>query len=106
MSACAPSHSKNGILIETPQDSDRDVVRDTVQCCHCGRIWLYERGSGKVRGFCMSCRAVTCGPHCPVGTGCVPQEQMLRNIEAGQPLDYRPVIAAVPRSTGGVLLGK
>ncbi|MCC6419930.1 MAG: hypothetical protein IT429_16975 [Gemmataceae bacterium] len=87
-----------GVLISTPVDSDRAVQRDTVQCCHCGRIWLWQPGSGRRRGFCTLCGGLTCG------TGacdrCVPMEQMIENMEAGLPYElacrHKPIRVSVP----------
>lgn len=47
------------------QDYDgREVHIDTKQCCHCGGHFPIVPGSGKLRGFCMKCSAVTCGKSC------------------------------------------
>jgi hypothetical protein len=92
----APAGLRSGILISTPFDSDRVVICDTVQCCHCGRQWVYQKGSGRKRGFCLRCKGITCGnANCDA---CVPFEQQLENSEAGRPLHHRPIIASVPRS--------
>jgi hypothetical protein len=37
------------------------VEYDTLQCCHCGGHFIVRPGSGTRRGFCMRCKAVTCG---------------------------------------------
>jgi len=77
----------------------KDVERDSLQCCHCGKHFWVTPGSGKRRGFCTRCAQVTCGSE--ICDACVPQEQMLDNKARGKPLDYRPVIV----SPGGVILG-
>lgn len=69
------------------------VAQDTLQCCHCGGHFPVQPGSGKIRGFCTSCMGPICGPGC---AKCVPAEQQLENIEAGRPLDHRPVRIIVP----------
>ncbi len=53
---------------------------DTVMCSHCGMHWTPEPGSGRDRGWCMSCSGFTCGKeHCE--THCVPTERMIERIE-------------------------
>lgn len=54
-------------------------VADTLQCVHCGRHWVPQAGSGKIRGYCRSCDGPVCGPSC---AACVPFEQMLERIES------------------------
>ena len=50
-------------------------VAHTLQCCHCGKHFISIRGSGKVRGFCLRCKQVTCGdPKCDP---CIPFEKKL-----------------------------
>lgn len=58
-----------------------DTVYDTVQCQHCGAHWVPERGSGRVRGWCMRCNGPTCGAE-PCETTCQTQEQLIEAIEA------------------------
>lgn len=72
---------------------------DTWQCNHCGGHERVVRGSGRLRGFCTNCGKYV-HPHCSVEvTGkCVPQEQMVDNMDAGRPLDFRQIIVSVPRS--------
>ncbi len=60
---------------------DGQHVADTLRCCHCGKIWIPVKGSGKIRGFCPKCNDVTCGPEC---TGiCLPLEKRLDLYEKG-----------------------
>ena len=68
---------------------------DTVQCCHCGRHWVFEPGSGRKRGYCLKCNAITCGnERCDL---CVPIEAQIDNMEHGRPvLTERPLIVSVP----------
>jgi hypothetical protein len=95
---CAPAGQRSGILISTPLDSDRIQIQETVRCCHCGKQWVWIKGSGRKRGFCLRCKGITCGGEkCDK---CVPFEQQLENCESGRPIDYRPIIASVPRSVG------
>lgn len=50
--------------------ADGREVADLLQCCHCQYTWRLQPGSGRRRGFCHRCNAVTCGkPECMV---CLP----------------------------------
>ena len=99
----APISHKRGVLVSSPLDSDKKKECEFVQCCHCQRLWLYKPGSGKVRGFCLRCMGVTCGPDCDE---CVPAMQMIENMEAGMPWEqarkHRPIKASVP----GIIPGR
>lgn len=54
---------------------DGQEVASTLQCAHCGVHWIAIKGSGKVRGYCYSCRKVTCGAEkCHV---CIPYEALI-----------------------------
>lgn len=97
----APVGQKRGELISTPYEGGPAQHHDIVQCCHCQRVWVYQRGSGIERGWCMRCNGITCGSHdCDV---CVPAEQMLASMGAG--MDYatarkhRPIAVSVPVET-------
>src|SRR5437879_4074809 len=54
-------HKPSGFIIVDGQE-----VAHTKQCCHCGIHFVSIKGSGKIRGRCMSCaNAWTCGaPAC------------------------------------------
>lgn len=69
------------------------IHKATRKCVHCGLHVLCEKGSGKVRGWCDRCNGFVCGPAC---FECVPEEQMLENIENGRLWNYRPIVASVP----------
>jgi hypothetical protein len=56
-------------------------VADTLTCCHCGKMWIPIKGSGKLRGFCTKCGDVTCGLECQ-GL-CIPMEKRLDLYEKG-----------------------
>lgn len=80
----------SGVLITTFDDSDKVVMQDTVQCCHCGGHFVVRPGSGRRRGFCCRCGHATCGSErCDV---CVPHEAWLENQEQGKPDDHRRII--------------
>lgn len=82
---------EHGVIIIADPGSDRPLLETkTLQCVHCGGHWIPLPGSGRVRGFCQRCMGPVCGPGC---AECIPEEQMLENIEKGRPADYRPIIA-------------
>ena len=89
----AAPRQQTGALTITPEDGSPVVEIPTITCCHCGRVWQWIPGSGRNRGFCLKCNAFFCGPQCQA---CVPQEQQLENLEAGRPVDYRPVKVLIP----------
>jgi hypothetical protein len=61
---------------------DGRQVASTKQCCHCGGHFVMEKGSGKLRGWCMKCHEITCGKiEC---CKCVPFEKKLDLMEKGQ----------------------
>ena len=61
---------------------DGRQVALTKQCSHCGGHFVMEKGSGKLRGWCMKCHEITCGKiEC---CKCVPFEKKLDLIEKGQ----------------------
>jgi hypothetical protein len=57
-------------------------VADTLKCCHCGHIWIPIKGSGRVRGWCTKCNAVTCGSQeCHT---CYPFDKKIEDYEKGK----------------------
>lgn len=58
---------------------DGHEVADTMQCCHCGNHFVRVPGSGRIRGFCRNCMAVTCGD--PACHACKPFEKWLKEVE-------------------------
>ena len=85
---------ESGVLITAPLDGDRIVQTKTVRCMHCGRHWVWVKGSGRRRGFCLNCMGITCGdPRCDP---CVHWEQRLENAEQGKPMNHKPIIVSVP----------
>ena len=104
------AHKPDGFLICTPHDGGPTITRDTIMCVHCNGHWVVIPGSGRKRDFCRRCMGPTCGPECPAGTGCVPWEQHIENMETGRPLDFVPIQVSVPAdvpafvSEGGILL--
>lgn len=81
-----------GRVVLVDPGSDTLVEFGTLQCVHCGHHFMSEPGSGNVRGFCMNCAGPVCGPGC---VACVPVEQLLENLEAGRPADFRRVFVPV-----------
>lgn len=70
-------NKKGGYIL----DSNDNVIADTHQCCHCNKHWVAEPGSGKIRGYCPKCDALTCGDiKC---CECVPFEKKLDQYEKG-----------------------
>lgn len=58
----------------------------TLNCAHCQMIFRVQPGSGRRRGFCFKCNAVTCGkPRCE--RTCVPWEKFVERAESLQSLD-------------------
>jgi hypothetical protein len=72
----------HGTIIIVDPDAPREVQLDTLQCCHCQRIWVVQPGSGKRRGFCLKCNQVTCGSE--ACGECVPFEKKIELYEAGK----------------------
>lgn len=106
----APEHSRCGVFTETPYDGGPVKTRDIVYCHHCGYHWVWEPGSGRVRGYCALCHGLTCGRRwCREHAHCHWLQQ-IENMEQGRPIDFQPVRApvpaGVPASPGGVLLGR
>ena len=91
-----PRGQVGGIIITTPLDGGPEVFRDTVQCGHCFRNWIYRKGSGNRLCHCQRCGQMVC-PWC--NTECVVKEQLLENMEAGMPFEiarlFRPIKAHV-----------
>ena len=62
-------------------DNGRQSLK-TYQCCHCSKHWIVKPESGRLRGYCTSCKKVTCGAkRCNV---CLPFEAKLDYAEALQ----------------------
>ena len=59
---------------------DGQVVADTLQCPHCNAHFVYQKGSGTERSFCMLCSRVTCGKEMCM-RDCVPFAKKLERIE-------------------------
>lgn len=106
----APEGQRIGVLISQDAEGGLEQHIDLIACCHCQRIFPFVKGSGRLRGWCLRCNKITCGPGCEE---CVPWRQMLASMEAGmtfaQARRHRPIMASVPdgvpQSPAGVLLG-
>jgi hypothetical protein len=94
-SASAPEHSKVGIVTSMLYDGGSPIVRDLVSCVHCGYVWIWETGSGRRRGFCMSCNGLVCGHKACVANGCVHRMRGIENMEQGRADNYKPIIVHV-----------
>jgi hypothetical protein len=86
-----PAGNMTGTLYSTDLETGQVTERKTVACGHCGRHWVWVKGSGRIRGFCRRCQKTTCGPMCKFPAKCVPLEQMLENIERGALSDFPAV---------------
>lgn len=96
------------------------IVRDCVQCCHCGSQFFVCPGSGKKRGWCIPCGQVTCGRpgceehmHWKKKIELVDRGAVARAILRGGRIPSVPVTVSVEGlppgskvSQGGVILGK
>lgn len=52
---------------------------DTQTCVHCNTVFHMVKGSGTRRGYCMRCKAITCGSkRCDT---CIPFEALLEHWE-------------------------
>ena len=84
----------HGLITFIDPGSDKMVQEiKTLQCVHCGGVWYPRPGSGRIRGWCMNCNGVVCGPGC---AECIPTDLLLTNMEKGRPLDFKPIIVSVP----------
>lgn len=97
----APRGKRASTIVSTPLEGGRPVDGEMVMCCHCGRHWLWQEGSGNLRGFCMNCKGYTCGPGCET---CVPVQQLIENIEAGMPWEVARLHKPITVSRGGILI--
>lgn len=79
----------HGLLIITSEAGE--VRIDTYQCVHCGKHCEHKPGSGKIKKFCGNCNGFTCAARQCV-EHCIPQEQMIENIEQGKSLDHRRIL--------------
>lgn len=84
----------SGVVETTPLDGSPKTYQDTVQCVHCQRHRVYEKGAGKLWGYCLLCG----GPHCATTacSRCVPAEAWMENVEAGRAEDHRRILVANP----------
>ncbi len=97
---------QDGEMTFADPGADRPLLEmGTLQCVHCGGHFPARppknvgvvvgpeeaarmAAAGRVmRGFCGRCNGPICSPGCAT---CVPEEQMLDNIERGRPLDFVP----------------
>jgi hypothetical protein len=60
---------------------DGNVAGCTMQCPHCNTHFLYRKGSGTLRGWCMRCNKISCGKE-PCMT-CIPFEAKLDFVDGG-----------------------
>jgi len=65
-------HKPSGFLTTI----DNKVIGETRQCAHCQRTWVYMKGSGAKRGFCMKCMGLLCGSE-ECFKGCAPFSEIV-----------------------------
>ena len=93
--ATIPKHSDGGVIVSTPLDSDKKTESPMMCCIHCGIHWAPRPGSGTRRGFCTRCNGFVCGRAACVAWGCFDRDRVCDNIEAGLPINFRPIIVSV-----------
>ena len=81
------SRREAGIILISDPDAVKMVQElSTRMCCHCGKHWIPQPGSGMIRGYCQNCNGDMCGPDCavhdyvPVGA-CLPLEKYIEFLE-------------------------
>jgi hypothetical protein len=95
---CAPRHLRVGTLQTVPNDGGPTLTQDIVCCKHCGYMWQYAPGSGRIRGFCMNCNGFLCGRRwCRENVPCRCWQHGIDNIERGLPFEApAPILVSVP----------
>lgn len=89
----APKNQKVGILVSTPNDSDRVVECELIQCCHCQFTKPFQLGDEHRWQVCYRCNDWHCPkPECQ---RCVTPEQRRENIRLGRPADHQRIIGRV-----------
>ena len=77
--------TEHGTATYSDPGADRPILEVATQmCCHCGGHFVVQPGSGVLRGWCMNCSGVVCGPGC---FECIPTEVLLESMEKGIPPD-------------------
>lgn len=98
----ASARRAHGAIINVgPSGAETHV--DTKQCVHCGEHFPYQKGSGRLRGFCMRCMDMTCGSHRCME--CFPIEERMALYEKGllpELMSPREEIGSKKR--GGIIL--
>ncbi len=80
-----------GLITLVDPGADKPLLETaTLRCCHCGGH--FPASPTKGRGWCRNCAGPICGAGC---LACVHWEQLLENLEAGRPLDFKPVVVPV-----------
>lgn len=84
----------HGLLVVSDPGIDKPLNEiPTTQCVHCGGHFPLLPGSGRIRGWCMNCNGMVCGPGC---ADCIPLDLMLGNMEKGKDIKHKSII--VPTS--------
>lgn len=72
------------------------------QCIHCQYTWIYQPGSGILRGFCFRCNGHTCGR--VACQDCYHYEKQIEDIEAIAWNSKQAIEAAVRRQAQAEIL--
>ena len=98
MSLSVPAHLRVGVLSTIPHDGGPVIQEDVVCCIHCGYMWTPQPGSGKIRGFCMTCNGFLCGrKHCRERVPCRHWRHGIDAVERGGSIDDpKPISVSVP----------
>lgn len=82
----APDHLCIGTTQIIPHDGGPITEYDLVCCIHCGYTWAWQPGSGRIRGWCMTCNGLLCGrKFCREQVPCRHWLHGIDQMEAGLP---------------------
>lgn len=93
-------HRESGAVVVSGQH-----VASTQQCVHCGKHEMILQGSGKKRGWCMSCGGFVCGRQVCMAF-CIPYEAKLEYQEAqaqGKLMIIQKLVSRYPQIQAGIL---
>lgn len=82
-----PIRNPAGNIRIIPHDGSKEQQGDTLQCCHCGAVWMPVPGSGKRRGYCAKHAGPLCGQDACIAMGCRSYEQYIEELEF---IDFTP----------------
>jgi hypothetical protein len=92
----APASQVIGRLVGHDKENGRVLGEWDLVCCgHCGYVFSYKPGSGKLRGWCTA-HGMTCGHKDCRDKPCRSWKQWFDNKELGLPDEYKPIQILVP----------